>query len=408
MKEKAKKGRFREYGKKYGKYGLCVILGFVLYGAAEIAGNAGDTARSGYLARNSYGGGDRQYELIVAGLENGEEAITVMVPEQKISVQEMQNEFPKIMECLQKEILGENESLTEVRSDLNLVRTLDEYGLFVKWESEDPEVISEMGLLGTDIPETGKQVILNAGIVNGTTITWARIPVTVFPAKKTAGEQFSQFLETIFLKDPESSEVSLPESYGGRKMHYRSAAGGGNAGLIFLGMAAALCLFLKEKSEEKEKRKQWEERMILDYPELLSSFLVLTGAGYPVRQAWKKQVMDAEKKKQLPLHPVYREMQTTLNQMETGMPEIWAYGEFGRRVGIGCYIKFASLLGNSVSTGGKDLRRLLEAEMETAFRQRKELALRKGEEASTKLLIPMFLMLGVVMVMVVAPAFLSL
>ena len=57
---------------------------------------------------------------------------------------------------------------------------------------------------------------------------------------------------------------------------------------------------------------------------------------------------------------------------------------------------------------GKDLRRLLEEEMETAFRQRKELALRKGEEASTKLLIPMFLMLGVVMVMVVAPAFLSL
>ena len=46
--------------------------------------------------------------------------------------------------------------------------------------------------------------------------------------------------------------------------------------------------------------------------------------------------------------------------------------------------------------------------MATAFRQRKELALRKGEEASTKLLIPMFLMLGVVMVMVVAPAFLAL
>lgn len=43
--------------------------------------------------------------------------------------------------------------------------------------------------------------------------------------------------------------------------------------------------------------------------------------------------------------------------------------------------------------------------MEAAFRQRKDLALRKGEEASTKLLIPMFLMLGIVMIMVVAPAF---
>ena len=119
-------------------------------------------------------------------------------------------------------------------------------------------------------------------------------------------------------------------------------------------------------------------------------------------------VVDAESKNTVLLHPVYREMRTALNQMETGTPEIRAYGEFGRRIGLGCYIKFASLLGNSVSTGGKDLRRLLEEEMETAFRQRKELALRKGEEASTKLLIPMFLMLGVVMVMVVAPAFLSL
>lgn len=178
--------------------------------------------------------------------------------------------------------------------------------------------------------------------------------------------------------------------------------------MIFLGIAAALCLFLKEKSDEKEVKKRWEDQMILDYPELLSNFVVLTGAGYPVRQAWKKQVVDAENKKTVHLHPVYREMRTALNQMETGTPEIRAYGEFGRRIGLGCYIKFASLLGNSVSTGGKDLRRLLEEEMEAAFRQRKELALRKGEEASTKLLIPMFLMLGVVMVMVVAPAFLSL
>ena len=192
-------------------------------------------------------------------------------------------------------------------------------------------------------------------------------------------------------KDLETGQVVLPEAFDGRTLHYRSADGGGNGGLIFLGIAAALCLFLKEKSDAKEAKKQWEDRMILDYPELLSDFVVLTGAGYPVRQAWKKQVVDAESKNTVLLHPVYREMRTALNQM-----------------GLGCYIKFASLLGNSVSTGGKDLRRLLEEEMETAFRQRKELALRKGEEASTKLLIPMFLMLGVVMVMVVAPAFLSL
>ena len=29
--------------------------------------------------------------------------------------------------------------------------------------------------------------------------------------------------------------------------------------------------------------------MIADYPELLSGFVVLMGAGYPVRQAWKNR-----------------------------------------------------------------------------------------------------------------------
>ena len=54
------------------------------------------------------------------------------------------------------------------------------------------------------------------------------------------------------------------------------------------------------------------------------------------------------------------------------------------------------------------MRRHLETEMENAFSQRKDLAMRKGEEAATKLLLPMFFMLGVVMVMVAAPAFLTL
>ena len=408
MREKTRRGRLNEYGNEYGKYAACVLSGFVLYGLSEAVGEIGDPVRDGVLARNEYGGGDRQYELLVEGLENGEEQVKVTVPERKMSDAEVQKELPGIMEYLKGEILGGNSSLSKVQSDLNLTRTLVKYGLSVEWESGDPETVSDIGLIGSEMPESGKTVTLRAGLMNGSSVTWVEIPVTVFPETETLGETFSAFLGKLAEKDLESGQVVLPETFDGRTLHYRSADGCGNGGLIFLGIAAALCLFLKEKSDAKEAKKQWEDRMILDYPELLSDFVVLTGAGYPVRQAWKKQVVDAESKNTVLIHPVYREMRTALNQMETGTPEIRAYGEFGRRIGLGCYIKFASLLGNSVSTGGKDLRRLLEEEMETAFRQRKELALRKGEEASTKLLIPMFLMLGVVMVMVVAPAFLSL
>ena len=63
---------------------------------------------------------------------------------------------------------------------------------------------------------------------------------------------------------------------------------------------------------------------------------------------------------------------------------------------------------SSVQTGGKNLRNLLEAEMEEAFKQRADMARKKGEEASSRLLLPLFGMLGIVMVMVAAPAFLAL
>ena len=71
------------------------------------------------------------------------------------------------------------------------------------------------------------------------------------------------------------------------------------------------------------------------------------------------------------------------------------------------YLKLAGLLEQNRKTGTKNLRQLLLLEMTDAFEQRKNLARRQGEEAATKLLIPLFLMLGVVMVIVVVPAFLT-
>ena len=52
----------------------------------------------------------------------------------------------------------------------------------------------------------------------------------------------------------------------------------------------------------------------------------------------------------------------------------------------------------------KNLQELLAQEMDTAWEQQKQAAKRLGEEAGTKLLLPLFLMLLVVMVLVIVPA----
>jgi len=50
----------------------------------------------------------------------------------------------------------------------------------------------------------------------------------------------------------------------------------------------------------------------------------------------------------------------------------------------------------------------MEQEMQQVLEKRRELAKKKGEEASTKLLFPMILLLVLVMVMIVYPAWVGL
>ncbi len=64
-------------------------------------------------------------------------------------------------------------------------------------------------------------------------------------------------------------------------------------------------------------------------------------------------------------------------------------------------------MSQNLRKGTKGLTQMLRMEAIQAFEERKARAKRLGEEAGTKLLAPMFLMLAVVLVIVIVPAFLS-
>ena len=146
--------------------------------------------------------------------------------------------------------------------------------------------------------------------------------------------------------------------------------------------------------------------MQIDYPSVVSKLNLLIGAGMAPRMAWKKMITDYEKRKKQ-IRYAYEEMIITKNSIESGYPENRAYGEFGRRCGIHCYLKLGNLLEQNLKQGTSGLKQKMEEEMIHALEERKNMALRLGEEAGTKLLIPMFLMLGIVIVVLIVPAFMS-
>lgn len=93
--------------------------------------------------------------------------------------------------------------------------------------------------------------------------------------------------------------------------------------------------------------------------------------------------------------------------MQSGIAEADAYERFGRRCQMPEYIRLGTVLSQNLRKGTKGLNAMLEQEATAPLRNGKITAKKVGEKAGTKLLFPMLLMLGIVLVILMVPAFLS-
>ena len=83
------------------------------------------------------------------------------------------------------------------------------------------------------------------------------------------------------------------------------------------------------------------------------------------------------------------------------------YQEFGKRCGEARYRRLSFLLSVHLKRGNGQLLTLLAQEADGAQEDRRNMAKKAGEEAGTRLLFPMMLMLVVVMFLVLLPAYLD-
>lgn len=393
---------------------ICVILGIILALAfffvdrqePELAGGRG-------IGRNSYGQGEKEQIVIVEGLLTEKTPVDVRIGERQYTKEEAAQAIQSAVEELSAEMSGDNESLEQVRDNLALASWLDDYGVAVQWKPEDMELISPSGeVFNRDCPESGRETLLTARLKAGDYSEEYVFRLTVFPPEDSEEEKkvaaFKRFLAEEEEKQKHSDVFLLPARFEGEALSYSVKKGRDYLAFPLLGILAAVLLPLKDRQKEKEEKKNRERQMMMDYFEILSRLVVFLGAGLPVRKAWEKIVTDyLQTIEENGKRAAYEEMTAAYHQMQRGVPEIRAYSEFGNRCKVLPYRKLAGILEQNVKNGSKSLAPILETEMESAFEQRKNLARRLGEEASTKLLLPLFLMLMIVMVMISVPAFLA-
>ena len=182
------------------------------------------------------------------------------------------------------------------------------------------------------------------------------------------------------------------------------------AQIALLEVVVIVLLFLSKKEKQKNELKERNMMMQLEYPEIVSKMAVLMGAGMTVEQAWNRitaRYIDKRQKEKAQKLPAYEEMLITEREISDGEIGRKAYAGFAERVNIECYQRFIRIILQSIHKGNKGVCEMLEKESDDAFNERRLLAMKLGEEAGTKMLVPMMLMMTIVIAIVIAPAIIN-
>lgn len=389
--------------------GVVSVLVFLMDGMQALPS---DEDGASVVKRNGYGEGERTEELQVQ-IGDTNEKYTVTIGERKYSEEELQELFADAADALERLVLGENKSLDEVRKNLNLVGKIPETGIRVSWELDNYDVLDLQGVIKADsLTEEGTLVRLKALLTYGEEKMEHSFYARLYPPRLTRGERLLASLEKevrrLDAKTQTEEVMKLPDSVDGQPVRWGYLRNLRAAGVMLLGVVLSLLLYISQKEKEKEGKKRRDMQMTLDYPQLVSTFTLFLGAGMPARGVWYRMAEHYEgQKAENGRREVYEEMVRSMHEMKGGANEGECYERFGERCGLPIYRKFAALLSQNLRKGTKGLALILKQEADNAFEERKSLAKKLGEEAGTKVLIPMFLMLAVVLVIIVVPAFLS-
>ena len=365
----------------------------------------------GYIQRNPYGQGDIPVELAAQIEGEEEEVFRYVVEEQKYTGEEAEALYLKAVNELPGVICGQNDSLEDVRHDLDLVTQMKGYPFTLSWESGSYAIVSTDGSVNNEGLEECEIVMLTARFQYEQWSWEHQMYVQVNPVVYTRREMLRNRIEQLLHIQEErtaSSEVMvLPDSVESEPIVWREVVEDSSGYLLLVIMLAAGCMYLGAGRDLDRRLEQRRRELLLDYPEVVNKLALYMGAGMTIRNSFIKMGEDYRKQQKERRRYVYEEILITCNELLSGRSESEAYDHFGKRCQMPAYMKLGALLSQNIRKGSNDLLDMLRREADNAIAERKNLAKKLGEEAGTKLLLPMMMMLCIVMVIIMIPAYFS-
>lgn len=387
---------------------LCVgtLLGVLAHVRSDMEGSLTD---EGALLRPLMGQGEKQVKLRtwLEGEELGD--LTVTVPERMLTRQEAQKLYEEFWETWKREALGENPSWQEVYVPLALMEELEGYPFTVHWRSSDYEALGRSGVVHAG--QTAIPVTLTVESSYRDFSWQEELELVVVPCPmEDAGLLVEQVLDAYYLAEETAASqdrVPLPEKLEEGSLAWREVKEDYSLLLMLMTAVTAAAVFLFQDRDLHQQVLHQREKMKENYPVVLNKFILYLGAGMTIRGAFQKIALDYHNRHRGEPQPLYEEMLYACNRLQAGISESQTYELWAARTGLQDCARLSTMLVQNLKKGNAALLTRLREEGDKALQEDLNLRRKKGEEAGTRLLVPMIMMMAIVMVLVMVPAFQS-
>ena len=403
--------------------------------AAEMAKESGTTAEvtkeSGTTAVSAKETEEPEKEAEAAVEQGGEETekkkdfgtYTVTVHARRLTRPEAEKQAGNILKRFPDCLLGDNADADDIRQPLKMPAAEELFPFAADWESSRYAVLDTDGSIFNSeyADDRAEKADLTLILTYGDWRFEKKMSFTVRAPVRDEETRFRGEIEnTLKEAEKKSSEdniFSLPSEADGTALVWKEQIEDVSSGILLMGMLICACAWYMMDRRIHERTIERSRQLAIDYPQLISRIVLYLGAGMSVRNVFYKcaseyrSQQEAESKrkagKKQNIRYLYEEILLVCNELDSGVAEAEAYMHFGRRCHSRQYTKLCSLLVQNLRRGNDTLLAVLQEEAQSSFEERKNLARELGEEAGTKLLLPMMIMLGVTMLIIIVPAYFS-
>lgn len=363
--------------------------------------------------RNPFGQGIKEVQISLKK-DKENKKMNYRLGEQELSATQIEKVYNQFFKELERKIVGKNTGLNKVTTALSLPENIEGYPFEITYEfSEDGYIFLDGTLNKKEQTKLkNEECYITYITVKASYKQYEKVrkyKIQIFSKPNTLQHskfyKVEQYLKKKEQKSRYGEKIKIPAIYKGVRIG-GGQSGAGSLGFLILFIIIGLMIPLHNYMELREKGDKCQIEAERDFPVIVHLLTLYMGAGLSFFSAVRRISSNYQRQKEQSKQKKYAFERIMLmeQQMNNGISQKDACHNWGMQFRTDSYQKLSLILIQSFTKGAKEAAVLMETEEKEAFRKRVDRARKEGEEAATRLLFPMILLLGEVMLLVMYPA----